>query len=313
MRLVPSSGSTAARKLIPFTRRSHVEFQRAVGPWIVDLYRRRPRALAGRAYWSISPKASCSEESDSGVIAIGFDDDAGFLGGVAALLVDHTMAVPSSVRQLGDLDTFRHETLRHLLTADDLSLVSVWHPTFFSLLLEALPAHWERLLDELPADRSRELAELSPRQVKAIWPQLELVSCWRDAHAARPARELEDLLPGVPVEAKGLLATEGVVTLPYAGRHPIATRSHVFEFLDEGERPQLITDLREGGEYTVVVTTGGGLYRYHLGDRVPRERFRRPNAVSRIPRTRRSRVRPERRKAIRGLRRRCAATGARCL
>lgn len=271
VRLVPSSGSTAARKLIPFTRQSQEEFQRAVGPWIVDLHRRRPQAFSGRAYWSVSPKATDSSSetaAQSGPVAVGFDEDADYLGGVAARLVNHVLAVPSSVRHLEDLETFRFQTLRHLLAARDLSLISVWHPSFLTLLLGALPAHWDRLLDELPARRRRELRVLDPHDLTAIWPRLDVVSCWRDAHAVHPARDLERRLPEVAIEAKGLVATEAVVTLPYQGRHPVAVRSHLFEFLDEDARALGVADLQDGAQYTVVVTTGGGLYRYRLGDRV---------------------------------------------
>src|SRR5262245_835666 len=80
-RLVPTSGSTAARKLIPYTARSHRELNRAVTPWIFDLYHRRPGAMLGRAYWSVTPMAQESAEPQSTAIPIGFDDDAAYLGG----------------------------------------------------------------------------------------------------------------------------------------------------------------------------------------------------------------------------------------
>jgi hypothetical protein len=65
-----------------------------------------------------------------------------------------------------------------------------------------------------------------------------------------------------------LLATEAFITIPFAGAHPLAVRSHFFEFLDRNENPQLAEDLSVGSEYSVAVTTGGGFYRYRLHDRV---------------------------------------------
>src|SRR5687768_12151133 len=38
-RLVPSGGSTRARKLIPYTARLQEEFNAAIGPWVCDLFR----------------------------------------------------------------------------------------------------------------------------------------------------------------------------------------------------------------------------------------------------------------------------------
>jgi hypothetical protein len=93
------------------------------------------------------------------------------------------------------------------------------------------------------------------------------VSCWGDGHAALHLAELRRRLPGVEIQPKGLLATEACVTLPFAGATPLAVRSHFFEFL-AGERAWLAHELEPGGIYSVVVTTGGGLYRYRLEDRV---------------------------------------------
>src|SRR5262249_17538877 len=56
--LVPTSGSTGARKLIPFTSGLQREFNAAIGPWLVDLARRHPAFLGGPAYWSITPVMS---------------------------------------------------------------------------------------------------------------------------------------------------------------------------------------------------------------------------------------------------------------
>ena len=52
----------------------------------------------------------------------------------------------------------------------------------------------------------------------------------------------------------------------------LATRSHFFEFLPQDGRPSedtvLAHELERGGRYSVVMTTGGGLYRYMTGDLV---------------------------------------------
>ena len=55
---------------------------------------------------------------------------------------------------------------------------------------------------------------------------------------------------------KGLIATEGIVTIPFEGHHPLAIRSHFFEFLDRNDQPKLAHELEAGSEYTVVLTTG---------------------------------------------------------
>ncbi|HEX6739889.1 MAG TPA: GH3 auxin-responsive promoter family protein, partial [Vicinamibacteria bacterium] len=188
--------------------------------------------------------------------------------------------------------------------------ISVWNPTFLTLLVARLPDWWPRLAGDIargtlspPAPLAPELrvqlaASLRPdprraAEVRAacgagdgpaavharLWPRLRLVSCWADAHAALHAPELARLFPQARLQGKGLIATEAFVSLPLTGRPgaALALRSHFFEFLpagdgagaeSPGERPLLAQQLEAGGRYAVVVTTGGGLYRYRLHDLV---------------------------------------------
>ena len=297
--LEPTSGSTAATKWIPYTDALQDEFQRAVAPWIVDLFRHHPQLLTGSAYWSVSPVGDRPEQTDGGV-PIGFADDSDYLGPVQGRLVQAVMAVPPCVRRLRDMATFRYVTLLGLLRRADLTLVSVWNPTFFTLLLERLPEWGPRLADDLergtlstpgslPEAVREQLAEQwTPRPERAtvlrtalddapparhrrLWPRLRVVSCWADGPAAAHADELAALLPHAHLQPKGLLATEGIVTIPMtdAPAGVPAVRSHFFEFLPaDGGDPVLLDELATGGRYDVVLTTGGGLYRYQLRDRV---------------------------------------------
>jgi GH3 auxin-responsive promoter len=297
--LEPTGGSSAATKLIPYTAELQREIRRAVAPWVFDLYRQRPRLALGPAYWSISALASEQDDAPAAV-RIGFEDDAAYLGGFWQRLAGATLAVPAAVRHIPAGDSFRYATLLFLLRRRDLSLVSVWHPSFLTLLLEALPRYWcallddvehgtltpptaipsrvrgglERLLAPLPR-RAAELRHLDPQQPGRLWPRLGLISCWGDAHAALALTALAGAFPGVEIQPKGLLATEAFVTIPFAGKWPLALRSHLFELLPDGEpdRPRFAWELDDGGVYTVVVTTGGGLYRYQLEDRVRVEGF----------------------------------------
>lgn len=277
-----TSGSSAAAKRIPYTAAMQAEIRRAVAPWVFDLYKNRPRLALGCAYWSISPLQM--DEEQGGVVKVGFEEDAEYLGGFWKRVVDSTLAVPGAVRFLRDVDSFRYATLLFLLRRPDLTLISVWHPSFLTLLMEALPASWDHLVQDvengtkivgrklrpLPR-RAAELRRLAPDALTHIWPRLGLISCWGDGHAALHLDEVRRAFPGVEIQPKGLLATEAFVTIPFDGRTPLAIRSHFFEFLPDGgetERPRLAHELEPGGVYSVVATTGGGLYRYRLEDRV---------------------------------------------
>jgi hypothetical protein len=289
-RLVPTSGSTGARKLIPFTTGLKCEFNAAIGPWLVDLLRQAKAMAGGPAYWSITPVMADSETAVS-EIPVGFDADTAYLGGTRQRLAAAVMAVPDALRLIKDIEIFRYVTLLCLLRQRELRLISVWHPSFLSLLLDALPANWEALLADIgngsckyansispvvraalklrpQPQRANELRVAGFSKPGLLWPHLKLISCWGDASAGFAATALKSLFPDAVIQPKGLLATEAVVTIPFAGQHPIAVRSHFFEFIDDTGALFRAHELRAGQNYEVVVTTAGGLCRYRLRDLV---------------------------------------------
>lgn len=289
-RLVPTSGSSGARKLIPFTAALQREFNAAIGPWMVDLARTNPACFAGPSYWSISP-AIPADDATVSAVQIGFDDDSAYLGGVRQRLVEVAMAVPSALRLVSDFDDLRYLTLLCLLRARALRLVSVWHPSFLTLMLDALPACWDSLLEDIERGgcrragslhpevrralsappqprRAAELRRLGPSAPAALWPSWRFVSCWGDGQAALAMAEMQERLPGVQVQAKGLLATEAFVSIPFQQRHPLCITSHFFEFEDMRGQLHRAHELHAGETYSVIVTTASGLWRYRLGDHV---------------------------------------------
>jgi hypothetical protein len=271
-RLQPSSGSARAAKLIPYTRGLQRELSRAIDPWIADLYRAHPRVVGGPSYWSVTPPFQAPAVASTSVVPVGFEDDTRYLGGARAWLARVALVAPTFHRGRPlDLDAFHLATLRALLLARDLRLISIWHPSFLLLLIDALAAHWDRLLDDVGrADRRRadEIRAARPDDVRRIWPSLAVVSCWADGASRPAAAALRDRLSGIACQPKGLIATEGVVTIPFGDRRPVAIRSHFYEFIGDAGRARLAHELEIGREYAVVLTTAGGLYRYRLGDRV---------------------------------------------
>ena len=278
----PTSGSTRGAKLIPFTNQLQEEIRRAVAPWIVDLARSKPALIGGPAYWSISPVTDLSVSRES-KIPVGFETDSAYLGGWFQSLVNKTLVQCDDLRRVRDIHEFRRRTLLRLLAARDLRLISVWHPTFLTLLLEALVSSWPELLaslrNGLPEEgaakavapclhRAHELEGADPERPTTIWPELKVISCWGDAQASSLLPDLVERFPNVRIQPKGLIATEAFVSVPFQGHYPLAVRSHFFEFIDDAGSAKLLWELRESNCYSVVVTTGGGLYRYRLRDRI---------------------------------------------
>lgn len=293
--LEPTGGSQGGSKWIPYTASLRGEFRRGIAPWIRSLFRRFPAAMRGTAYWSLSPPLERKPPFET-VVKAGFESDADYLGPLGRFMESRLFAVPSSVLREKGADAFFRLTASHLLAAEDLAFISVWNPTFLALLLDRIRADRESLLRGLRDGGKgararaveRALDENGDRAWIGIWPRLALISCWRDGWAAGPADRLARLFPGVAIQPKGLLATEALVSLPWHAPEPHAEngkenaplpllnyRGHFFEFLDvESGKTRFAWETRAEGVYSVLVTTGGGLYRYRLRDLVRIEGFR---------------------------------------
>lgn len=277
----PSSGTSSTSKLIPYTVSLKADFQRAIATWMVSLFKRKPELMRGLAYWSISPPTQ--QKRHHGLVPVGFDEDAEYLGFIGKWLYAQVAAVPREITHLANVEVFFNQTLVHLLAADNLALISVWSPTFLMLLLTKFIENQDEVLKQLvnsglPGAETRAKAvgcilqqEQNGSPFNSIWPNLGLVSCWTHGPSEIYAQEVKKYFPGVEIQGKGLVATEAFVSLPLMpDKDPVlAVDSHFFEFRDaESEKIRLAHELEEGEVYSVVVTTGGGLYRYELGDLV---------------------------------------------
>jgi hypothetical protein len=225
-------------------------------------------------------------------VPLGSAEDSEYLPPGTRWLSRRLFAVPPAVARLQEVAGCRYATLRYLIDAPDLSFISVWNPSFLTLLMRALDERFDELVDDLQAGqcrvapalpglrrnvaRARWLRTLRREQgvvsARDLWPRLALISLWTDAQAARAEPDVAARFAGVERQGKGLLATEGVVTIPLieAPAPVLAVRSHFFEFLEEGRSVvvRLAHELDVGREYEVLLSTSGGLLRYRLGDRV---------------------------------------------
>jgi hypothetical protein len=297
-RLHPTSGSTSATKWIPSTMSLQREFKAAIDPWIASLFLARPSLLGGLHYWSISPSTPVRQDPDS-TIRMGFADDLDYLGVVQRWLARALFAVPPEVGRVADPEAFEYLTLFYLCRNETLRLISVWHPSFLTLLLRAIPRHLPALIRDIEsgvlkpdlhlpagmrnaltsrlvpnrgrAEKLRRIDLAKPDYPQQVWPRLTVVSCWNDGTARSWMSELTAAFPGAWIQGKGLMATEGAVTVPMGrtGKKVCAVRSHFLEFIEEQtSEVRRMWEVQEGRAYSVVVTTGGGLYRYRLHDLV---------------------------------------------
>jgi hypothetical protein len=275
-----TGGSTGGAKVIPYTRESLRDFHAAIYPWFektVAAY----DLMGATAYWSISPALRLPERTQCGT-PIGVSD-AAYLGDEIAKAMAAHMAVPLWVGSLQEIKAWRIATLYGLIRAVDLAWISVWSPTFFLMLLEVLQKYASDLIHVLQYGAQIEGHTVEPDRVALqrlrhylqsgdtalLWPQLKLISCWQDAMSEPYAQKLKQHFPMVSFEPKGLISTEGVVTIPnHEGMPLLSAQSGFYEFIDAQGAVRLPDSLEYQQVYEVVMTTSGGLYRYRTHDMV---------------------------------------------
>lgn len=293
-----TSGSTQANKLIPYTPEVLKQFGIVVSAWMHNLMTHRPQMQGGASYWSVSQAVKKREHTAAG-IPIGFESDVEYLGRLERLawgiLTVGGESFSRRVSQLKDIEDWKRETSLALLEEAELSFVSIWSPTFFSRILEYVTQNYASLRSQVSARRRNQLpASLSdPGDWARVWPRLQTLSSWMDGPSVALGERLRAQMPWAWIQPKGLLATEGVVSFPVLdGKHsltPVAVHAMWVEFaaVDSGGNADLSKissswELKEGQTYTPILTSRGGLYRYHLSDvvicdgfyaRVPSVRF----------------------------------------
>jgi len=103
-----------------------------------------------------------------------------------------------------------------------------------------------------------------------LFPALRVLVCWQGGNMSY---YLDDLRAAFGIGHTcefPISASEGVFAIPLCANRPggaLAVTTHFLEFLPEASGPALRADeLEVGHEYRIVVTNGGGLYRYDMED-----------------------------------------------
>jgi hypothetical protein len=290
--LVPTSGTSSASKYIPYNRLLRNDFAKQVNVWIYDLLRHHPNLRHGKQFWIVSPVVK--PQYPESRLPIGFEVDSSYLGRLGRLLVRQVLLVPDDIAHFHDTENYHFTLSALLLSEKNLGLLSLWNPSLLNAMLQYIRTHFTELVEVLragpvqlprPSDhdlqlakkiirknptRAAELQRLGPDWT-ALWPNLQVISCWTEAWAAIYLDELHRNFPNVTCQGKGLLATEGIVSIPLTGAtHPVLTYdSHFYEFRDPTTQTLFLAhELEPDHDYEVILTTHGGLYRYNLHDLV---------------------------------------------
>lgn len=238
--LEPTGGSTTGSKYIPYTLSLKKAFNKGLEPWLSDLFLNFPIIVNNPMYWSITPSTEAKKMQSA--VPVGFDNDLDYLYPPFSDIISNQIIIPD-IKNCS-IDEFYSITLEELKAKENIAFISIWNPTLLLNILEK---------EQYP---------------EKIWKNLQIVSCWDESNAKIYSEKLKIKLPQTYIQGKGLLATEGIMTIPIEGIGKIpCVQSHFYEFIDvKTEKVLLLNELEDGKEYSILLTTQGGLYRYRIGD-----------------------------------------------
>lgn len=274
----PTSGSTENVKWIPYTKSFLNELEYAYEPWLYDLYKKFPNIAKGSHYWSLSWLPNNLRDQST--------DEADLFPFWKKLFLKNLMTLDSRISYLETSEIAKKAALLSLLSKK-VSLISIWSPTYLLSLVESLEESKDELITSLEdksfqnhlhifseqpvIDRSIQVLKsfnhFDSEVSKELFPELELISMWDTSLSKKWACNVRELFAHAKTQGKGLWATEGVVTIPYQDKYPLAINSHFYEF-EEIESGKIINswELEKDMLVKPLLTSGSGLFRYALND-----------------------------------------------
>ncbi len=283
----PSSGITEHVKWIPCTSLFLAETDAAALQLLVYFMKKNTKIFAGSHFWSLPWYPPHIRNSMKSALARG--DEPSFMKKKIQSLY---MTVPFEVSFIREYENYCLANLAYIAAQGDISLISVWNPALvlnlfdhMSLLRLELAEILRRgtwgdrspSLNFLPCPQSDKGAdvlqhwngELTCDFFRELWPHMAMISAWDSGSSQVWIRELMKLFPGSDFQGKGLWTAEGVVTIPFENEYPLAVTSHFYEFLDlETGTIHPAWGLKKGQQVSPLISTGSGLFRYNLRDRI---------------------------------------------
>jgi hypothetical protein len=275
-----TSGSMGHKKVIPYTKQLRRSFARCFQIEGFDLLDNGLQLNSMKMFMSISPQVSHIPQAN-------LKEDSEYLDGFLQWLIKPYLTTQPNIRQLPEED-FRFILALTLLAQEQLEIISIWSPSYLLMLLQVIEQRFDELqwylskgsfsykdvpisLPLLTRSRQQYLKDLQKNyQSEFIWPTLKLISCWKAGTSKRIAGILANKFPATIIHGKGLLATEGPLTVPLVqakGYVPML-QDIFFEFDDGRQNILRLEDLRVDEEYEMIISQRSGLYRYRIGDSV---------------------------------------------
>lgn len=294
-----TSGTTGNCKYIPVTQTSFEEYRRSWTVWGCGIARDRPRIPFGGVLNFAS--APFTKKTHAGIPA---GSISGMLFRAMHYTMRFTHSVPPAVADVEDTDLRLYLALRLALLRQDTRMLTTANPSTLIGVARRLALWRDDLLKDL-RDGSLRAQSSYPKEVlasvssdlkvkrpdlartiecrssdgltpSAAWPDLELLGVWTGGTLAAYLPEVRALYGmNVGLRDHGLSASEARMSIPLADNSTsgvLNTDGGFFEFIpvedyEKGSRKTIMpSDLKEGEDYYIILSTTGGLIRYDISD-----------------------------------------------
>jgi len=293
-----TSGTTAEPKYIPSTGYSEVKKALLTDIWSYYIVRDHPGILKGKILAIVSPQVEGHTEC-----GIPYGAESGYGYNELPFFVKNLYVLPHDVFEIKDYAA-RYYTILRIAIEHNITTVATLNPNTIVLLCQKIKGLQDLIIQDiekgtlnkkltiespirkklesrLKANKKRadelkrivrDHGELSPGK---LWPEMEIVECWKGGAMKMYLKELESYFKGVPIRDMGCLSTEARNSIPMSDSGAggaLAITTNFYEFIpkedaEKSDKRALTCDqLEVGGEYFIVVTTAGGLYRYNIDD-----------------------------------------------
>ena len=295
-----TSGTTGASKYIPILKETIRRNKKHQKLFTYSQYKDNPSTFSGKILGIVSPAIEGYTE-----FGTPYGSVSGVLYKNIPSIMKSKYVLPVEVFSVEDYELKYKLILRIALAYKDVTYLVSANPSTFLMLHSQVNRYFDEFVDDLEQGIFREHDKLSAEVQKSITPKLKSnkrrAEELRELYAQKRAISFADIWPflqtvvtwtggscgialdavrqGLPQSTKvvelGYMATEvrGTITIDTNNNLGLPTiQDNFFEFAerekwDNDEREFLTIDqLSNSKEYYVFITTGSGLYRYHIND-----------------------------------------------
>jgi GH3 auxin-responsive promoter len=299
-----TSGTTSRPKTVPVTRESLKDYREGWLVWGIMAFDAHPAMLRSGLRPILQVASDWRESFTAGRIPCGAIT--GLTAHMQNPFVRGAYCMPVAASRIKDIRSKYYVALRFSVYRDLGTIIAANPSTILAMarlgdqvkdvLIRdvadgSIDARWE-----IPADvrqalhsRTRIRRRRAARALESVvdrtarllpkdyWPGLQFLSTWMGGTMKAYLHGYPEYFGDAPIRDVGLIASEGRMTVPIEDGTPaglLDIRHHYFEFIPEEQAGALepetaeATELVEGKNYFIVLTTAGGLYRYNISDLV---------------------------------------------